>query len=188
MIELYDEVYFDVKLFAAESPDYDPRRVRRCRRDRFLHRPMGARTARPVLRRDGDDRPARPIRRTRRARIDETLETHDLRVPEFDVLASLRRLGSPYVATPSELTRMLMLARRHDGALDRLERAGYVERRSDPTDRRSVRAVLTAAGFDLIDAAVADHLATEERLLGDLDARERVALDAALRSLVRQFE
>lgn len=121
--------------------------------------------------------------------IDETLETHDLRVPEFDVLASLRRLGSPYVATPSELTRMLMLSPAGMTArLDRLERAGYVERRSDPTDRRSVRAVLTAAGFDLIDAAVADHLATEERLLGDLDARERVALDAALRSLVRQFE
>ena len=121
--------------------------------------------------------------------IDETLETHDLRVPEFDVLASLRRLGSPYVATPSELTRMLMLSPAGMTArLDRLERAGYVERRSDPTDRRSVRVVLTAAGFDLIDAAVADHLATEERLLGDLDARERVALDAALRSLVRQFE
>lgn len=122
-------------------------------------------------------------------RIDATLEQHDLRVPEFDVLASLRRLGDPYTATPSVLTRTLMLSPAGMTArLDRLERAGYIERRADPDDRRSSLVVLTQAGFDRIDAAVADHVATEEQLLEALTDRQRKALDDALRLLLRQFD
>jgi DNA-binding MarR family transcriptional regulator len=121
--------------------------------------------------------------------IEATLEQHDLRVPEFDVLASLRRLGAPYTATPTALTRTLMLSPAGMTArLDRLERSGYIERRPDPEDRRSWLVVLTSAGFDCIDAAVTDHVATEERLLGALDADDRTSFDQTLRSLLRQFE
>lgn len=121
--------------------------------------------------------------------IDATLEQHDLRVPEFDVLASLRRLGAPYTATPTVLTRTLMLSPAGMTArLDRLERDGYIERRPDPDDRRSSLVVLTEAGFDRIDAAVTDHVATEERLLSSLTDRQRKALDDALRAVLRQFD
>lgn len=121
--------------------------------------------------------------------IDATLEMHDLRVAEFDVLASLRRLGEPYIATPTVLTRTLMLSPAGMTArLDRLERDGYIERRPDPADRRSSLVVLTRAGFERIDAAVADHLATEERLLSALTDRQRKALDDTLRTILEQFE
>jgi DNA-binding MarR family transcriptional regulator len=121
--------------------------------------------------------------------IEETLQRHDLRIAEFDVLGSLRRLGSPYRATPTELTRALMLSPAGVTArLDRLERAGYVEREYDPADRRSLLVVLTQAGLDCIDAAVEDHLATEFSLLADLTHRQRLGLDGALRALLRQFD
>jgi DNA-binding MarR family transcriptional regulator len=48
-------------------------------------------------------------------------------------------------------------------AIDRLERAGYVRRESDPDDRRRVLVVLTDAAR-AIDSFYAEHAAESERL------------------------
>ena len=64
--------------------------------------------------------------------------------------------------------------------LDRLERAGLVERLPDPADRRGRLVALTDRGLALVDAAVVDHLANEERLLGALSASERRRLSDLL--------
>lgn len=121
--------------------------------------------------------------------IEATLEQHGLSVADFDVLATLRRLGEPYVATPTLLTRSVMLSPSGMTArLDRLERIGYLERTGNPDDRRSFLVELTEAGRERIDAAVADHLATEARLLSALNDRQRKAFDEALRVLNQQFD
>src|SRR6187431_713863 len=121
--------------------------------------------------------------------IEATLQRHDLRLSDFDVLATLRRLGAPYVATPSRVTQSLMLSPATlTSRLDRLESIGLIERRGDPDDRRSLLVALTKAGFDRIDAAVTDHVATEEQILGALSAKQRRALDDALSALLRSLE
>src|SRR6187431_582985 len=121
--------------------------------------------------------------------IEATLVRHDLRLSDFDVLATLRRLGAPYVATPSRVTQSLMLSPATlTSRLDRLESIGLIERRADPEDRRSLLVALTQAGFDRIDAAVTDHVATEEQILGALSAKQRRALDDALSALLRSLE
>ena len=121
--------------------------------------------------------------------IEATLQRHDLRLSDFDVLATLRRLGAPYVATPSRVTQSLMLSPATlTSRLDRLEKIGLIERRADPEDRRSLLVALTEAGFDRIDAAVTDHVATEEQILGVLTATQRRALDDALSALLRSLE
>lgn len=126
----------------------------------------------------------RVVGRTTKA-MEATLQAHGLRLAEFDVLATLRRLGPPYIATPTVLTRALMLSPAGmTNRLDRLETAGLVERRHDPDDRRSLLVVLTEVGFRTLDAAVADHVATENTLLASLTPRQRRALDDALRTLV----
>jgi DNA-binding MarR family transcriptional regulator len=121
--------------------------------------------------------------------IEDTLQTHGLKLGEFDVLASLRRAGSPYALTPGSLLRQLMLS---SGAMtnriDRLEAAGWVTRRPDPDDRRGVIVTLTPAGLALVDRAVTDHLAAEERLLAPLRASERATLDRLVRKLVAPLE
>jgi DNA-binding MarR family transcriptional regulator len=121
--------------------------------------------------------------------IEATLQRHDLRLSDFDVLATIRRLGPPYVATPSRVTQSLMLSPATlTSRLDRLENIGLIERRADPEDRRSLLVALTEAGFDRIDAAVTDHVETEEQILGVLSAKQRRSLDDALSTLLTALE
>src|SRR3990170_8754444 len=50
------------------------------------------------------------------------------------------------------------------GTLDRLERAGYVERRDDPEDRRSLRVVVTFKGWEIRAEAQAVARTLEEHV------------------------
>jgi DNA-binding MarR family transcriptional regulator len=104
---------------------------------------------------------------------------------EYLVLAALRRAGPPYRMNPTHLFNSVILS---SGAMtnriDRLEEMGLVERQPDPTDRRGRLVALTDRGRELVDAAVADHLANEQRLLGTLDAVEREQLAGLLRKLL----
>ncbi len=93
--------------------------------------------------------------------------------------------GPPYQMNPTALYGSVILS---SGGmtkrLDRLERAGLLERRADPGDRRGRLVALTAKGRQLVDRAVLDHLANEERLLGALSAAERRKLGDLLRKLL----
>lgn len=121
--------------------------------------------------------------------IEAVFAEHGLTIGEFDVLAALRRSGDPFVMKPTELARVLMLSPAGmTNRLDRLEAAGWIERRGDPDDRRSSLVVLTDRGRALVDRAVTDHVANEARLLEPLNRTERAALDNALRRLLTQFE
>jgi len=68
--------------------------------------------------------------------------------------------------------------------IDRVEALGLVERRPDPDDRRGTLVALTGEGERTVDAAVVEHLANEERLLGALSANERRTLAGLLRTLL----
>lgn len=105
---------------------------------------------------------------------------------EFDVLASLRRAGAPYELTPTNLYEaMLLTSSAMTSRLDRLERAGLVERRPDPADRRGVRVRLTAKGLDLINEILPQHVANEQDALARLDVAERKELDRLLGKLIQ---
>jgi DNA-binding MarR family transcriptional regulator len=64
--------------------------------------------------------------------------------------------------------------------LDRLERAGLIERRKNPEDRRSTLVALTTDGFALIDGLMAAHVDNERRALATLSETEQRQLDALL--------
>ena len=102
---------------------------------------------------------------------------HGLGEGDFDVLATLRRQGTPYALTPGELGERTMVT---SGAVtkrvDRLAAKGLVERRASTTDGRSRTVVLTAEGHRVIDAAMDEHVANEARLLEGLEPEERAAL------------
>lgn len=121
--------------------------------------------------------------------IEAVFAARGIGIGEFDVLAALRRGGPPFAATPTQLARTLMLSPAGmTSRIDRLEAGGHVRREPDPDDRRSLQVVLTEHGRALVDAAVTDHVANEERLLAGLTAEQRAALDDALRALVRHLE
>jgi DNA-binding MarR family transcriptional regulator len=104
---------------------------------------------------------------------------------EFDVLATLRRSGKPYMLSPTRLYEAAMISSGGmTNRLDRLERAGLVERRADPDDRRAKLIVLTDAGKRVIDETIGRHVANEERLLSVLTPAEQERLNALLRKLI----
>nr|WP_306454497.1 MarR family transcriptional regulator [Streptomyces sp. TLI_235] len=72
--------------------------------------------------------------------------------------------------------------------LDRLQANGLVTRSPSPTDGRVVLVALTEEGLALVERALPDHLATEERLLGGLSAAERDGLATVLRTLLETLE
>jgi DNA-binding MarR family transcriptional regulator len=118
-------------------------------------------------------------------RLEPVYREHGLEPGWHDVLATLRRSGPPYRLRATEFTRTLMIT--SSGAtkrLDRLERAGLIERSPDPTDRRGTLIGLTPAGGALIDGVTEAHLDNEHRLLAALTAAEQQRLGDLLRKLL----
>lgn len=113
-----------------------------------------------------------------------TFARYELDPAGFDVLATLRRTGEPYALTPGALMRSAMVT---SGAitqrLDRLEERDLVTRGPHPEDGRGVLVTLTAAGRELVDRVLPDHLATEQRLLAGLSATDRADLARLLRAM-----
>src|SRR5688500_922624 len=117
-------------------------------------------------------------------RLEDVYREHGLEPGWHDVLATLRRSGPSYQLRPSDFTASLMLTSSGTTKrLDRLERAGLIERSPDPADRRGVVITLTDEGRALIDRVTEAHLANEARLLAGLSAAERDRLAALLRKL-----
>lgn len=120
--------------------------------------------------------------------FDEVFARHGLRNGEFDVLAAIRRSGPPYTVTPSALSDQLMLSRAGmTNRLDRLEKAGLVDRRLDPDDRRSFLITLTEEGMATVDAAMTDHAANEAALLSGISEEQQQQLDDAMYTLLRSL-
>ena len=120
-----------------------------------------------------------------RVQIESVLAQHGLSIGEFDVLAALRRAGEPYALRPIDLARTLMLSPAGmTSRLDVLEQSGWIERRHDRHDRRSILVELTERGLTVVDTAVTDHLANEHRILSPLSERQRATLDTILRQLL----
>jgi DNA-binding MarR family transcriptional regulator len=115
----------------------------------------------------------------------EAFEPLGLNDGDYGVLTPLRRVGDPFELTPTELARhRMMTSGGMTAALDRLERKGFIERIPNPADRRGSLVRLTAAGRDVIDAAMERHVLTEQQLLSGLTGDEQAQLTSLLRKLL----
>ena len=119
----------------------------------------------------------------------EGIAPHGLQPGWFDLLAALRRSGKPYELNPTTLMETTMLS---SGGmtkrLDRLDAAGLIERRPDPSDRRGTLIRLTRRGKATIDKAIETHARNEDELLRALTAADRRILDDLLRKLLAGLE
>jgi DNA-binding MarR family transcriptional regulator len=117
--------------------------------------------------------------------LERVFAEHGLTGGDFDVLATLRRSGTPYRLTPGELSRTTMVTTGGmTKRLDRLEANGLIRRETDPRDRRGKLIALTREGRALIDQAVEAHVRNEQRLLAELPAATRERLVPLLRELL----
>lgn len=121
--------------------------------------------------------------------LDATFSEHGLTAWEFDVLATLRRNGSPYRMAPTELFSSLMVTSgTMTHRLQKLEQVGLVSRPINPDDARSTLVELTPLGLMKINAAVSDHVENEERMLASLSHQNRRSLDEHLKLLLKALE
>jgi DNA-binding MarR family transcriptional regulator len=101
----------------------------------------------------------------------------------------MRRAGTPYRLTPTELARRrMMTSGGMTPVIDRLERRRLVARGPNPDDRRGSLVELTEARREVVDEAMALHAGAEQRLVAGLDDAEREQLAALLRKLLLSVE
>jgi DNA-binding MarR family transcriptional regulator len=89
------------------------------------------------------------------------------------------RLAKAFQVTPGTMT----------SRLDRLERAGYIDRRTDPGNRVSIKVALTAAGQALHHATADDMIALRRDLITTtLASDDLVALNTLLQRVLTDIE
>jgi DNA-binding MarR family transcriptional regulator len=114
-----------------------------------------------------------------------SLKRHGLEVGQWQTLRDLRGLGTPYRATPSELAARASLSpAAMTKRLDGLERAGYLTRSLDHSDRRRITVELTPAGKAVWEQTVRDRDLREQELLAELTPAQRGQLSNLLRRIV----
>ena len=108
-------------------------------------------------------------------------------LPRFDLMAALDRV--PAGLTMGELSARLKVSNGNvTGVVERLVGEGLVERTPLPTDRRSYKVALTAAGRAAFAAMAERHEGWIDRLLGDLSDGEIEQLMGLLARLRRTVE
>ncbi|ARN80265.1 MarR family winged helix-turn-helix transcriptional regulator [Methylocystis bryophila] len=120
-----------------------------------------------------------------RDRLNPVFAAFGLQPGEFDVLATLRRSGVPHALTPTDLYEAAMISSGSmTNRIDRLEKAGLVERRPNPADRRGTLVALTAEGLTLIERALEAHVANQHAIVKGLSEEEENQLSALLAKLI----
>jgi DNA-binding MarR family transcriptional regulator len=100
---------------------------------------------------------------------------------EYDALVQLAAADEQRLRMNELADRVLLSRSGVSRLVDRLERQGWVQRATCPTDARGSWAVLTDAGLDRLRAAAPVHLAGVERhFLAVMDEADRAALTRAL--------
>ncbi|SDL82603.1 DNA-binding transcriptional regulator, MarR family [Franzmannia pantelleriensis] len=124
-----------------------------------------------------------------RNQLEAFFKQHGLQAGEFDVLATLRRSGTPYALTPTQLFEALMVSSGGmTNRLDRLERGGLIVRTPNPEDRRGTLVSMTEQGLALIDRLVPLHVENEARMLSALSREEQETLGRLLGKLLDGLE
>ncbi|WP_272687006.1 MarR family winged helix-turn-helix transcriptional regulator [Providencia sp. PROV149] len=107
----------------------------------------------------------------------------------FDVLATLRRAGSPYTLSPGDmLTTLMVTSGTMTNRIDQLEKIGLVARHPNPEDGRGFLVSLTDSGLALIDQAIEKHVANQARLVEGLSPEEQASLNQILRVFLASLE
>lgn len=116
-------------------------------------------------------------------------EQHDLTLADYEILVNLSEAPDRRLRM-SDLAEATLASRsRLSHQIDRMERAGLVERQSCTDDRRGWFAALTDHGWDTVVAAAPDHVESVRQVLLDvLGPGEFAALGEACAKVVSAMD
>ena len=107
---------------------------------------------------------------------------------EFDVLATLRRAGTPYLLSPTVLFDSMMVSSgTMTNRLQHLEKKQLIERIDNPNDKRSLLVQLTTKGISLINQALVSHIQLENDLMIGVSKEEITIINLLLKKIESQL-
>lgn len=120
-----------------------------------------------------------------RDRLHPLFAEYGLQPGEFDVLATLRRSGTPYALTPTALYNTAMISSGSmTNRIERLEKAGLVQREAHPTDGRGSLVKLSKKGLALIEEMIVPHVQNQKAIVRSLSKAEQTQLATLLGKLL----
>jgi DNA-binding MarR family transcriptional regulator len=118
-------------------------------------------------------------------RLDAELGPHGISLADYEILLNLAEEPAGELRMTELAARTLVSRSGLTRRLDRLVESGLVERRSCPTDRRGVLAVLTPAGRQRLEESAPTHVEGVRRhFLSQLGNQDLRALAEALTAVV----
>ncbi len=129
------------------------------------------------------------LERVLRPALDSVFVEFGLESWEFDVLATLRRSGTPFELSVGELLNSMMVTSgTMTNRIDRLAGRALVERRAARDDGRIVIVKLTRSGRTLIDRALPAHASNLTQLMSGLSETQQQRFGSLLRELLSSLE
>jgi DNA-binding MarR family transcriptional regulator len=124
-----------------------------------------------------------------RAATQQALIETGLQDFEYETLHLLMIRDTPGHASPSALAADLGISGAGmTGRLDTLEKAGWIQRRADPDDRRRVGVEITRSGAEIWRRAMDLRGQAEDEVVQVLSPRERATLARLLKKMTLEIE
>jgi len=116
--------------------------------------------------------------------LDKALKAVDMAPNVFSVLVTIRRKGeTAEINVKKIIDEVLFTSGAMSNLLKRLVNKGYISKRQDDNDARSVLVKLTPSGLRLIDKAMEIQAACERKITNELTVNERKQLSELLRKI-----
>lgn len=113
-------------------------------------------------------------------RIARVVEPHGLSLQQYNVLRILRGAGDEGLPTLAIRDRMIEEGSTITRLIDKLEKAGHVERRRSASDRRQVLCAITDAGLTLLTQLDPPIIAAQDAVMTTLSPEQQHQLIALL--------
>jgi DNA-binding MarR family transcriptional regulator len=120
---------------------------------------------------------------TLQSKVEDSLKKHKLTLAQFDLLAMLFKLEDQNLNQQELATKLAVTKGNMVGLVNRLSRRGFVKRVPSRTGRRANVIRLTAAGRNLVTAALPDHVRLVSSMMSPLRSHEQQKLRTLLKRL-----
>jgi DNA-binding MarR family transcriptional regulator len=119
----------------------------------------------------------------------DLMAQHKITLADYEILVWLSETPDHRLRMSELAERTLSSRSRLSHQIDRMERAGFVERQECEEDRRGSFAVLTESGFQTLVAAAPGHVdSVRTHLVDALDAQEFAALGQACEKISARLQ
>ncbi|TPV59982.1 MarR family transcriptional regulator [Aestuariibacter sp. GS-14] len=116
--------------------------------------------------------------------INRFLKDYGINYTDFDLLATLRRKGSPFKLSPGQLQDdVILTSGAMTACLKRLEKKNLLARTTSESDRRGVDVQLTEQGKSLVDETISKRFEFATLSVKSLESNEQVQLANLLQKL-----